>query len=79
MNRGTSSVAFKTTIAPWLAASDAQEAVDFYTAAFGAIEGYRLAGDDGKLAVAQLAVDGAAFRVQEDSASESAHGSTWCR
>jgi PhnB protein len=59
-----SSESFKTTIAPWLAVSDAQKAVEFYTAAFGAVEAYRLEGDDGKLAVAQLAVEGAPFWVQ---------------
>ena len=79
MNPATSSEAFKTTIAPWLAVSDAQKAVDFYTAAFGAIELYRLEGDDGKLAVAQLSVDGAVFWVQEDSGSGSSRGSTSVR
>jgi PhnB protein len=58
---------FKTTIAPWLAVSDAGNAVEFYAAAFGAVELYRLEGDDGKLAVAQLAVEGAAFWVQDGS------------
>jgi PhnB protein len=76
VNPGTSSEAFKTTIAPWLAVSDAQKAVDFYTAAFGAVEVYRLEGDDGKLAVAQLSVDGAVFWVQDDSeGSPEARGS----
>jgi PhnB protein len=64
-----SSEPFKTTIAPWLSVSDAQKAVDFYTAAFGAIEVYRLEGDDGKLAVAQLTVDGAVFWLQVDAES----------
>jgi PhnB protein len=59
--------------------SDAQKAVDFYEAAFGGVEVYRLEGDDGKLAVAQLAVDDATFWVQEDSESGSAHGSTSVR
>lgn len=70
---------FKTTIAPWLAVRDAQKAVDFYAAAFGAVETYRLEGDDGKLAVAQLEVEGAPFWVQEDSESEGMHGSTSVR
>jgi len=78
MSPGTSSEPFETTIAPWLAVSDAQKAVEFYTAAFGAVEIYRLEGDDGKVAVAQLAVDGAAFWVQEDE-SGSARGSTSVR
>jgi PhnB protein len=78
MNAGGSPEPFNTTIAPWLTVSDAQKAVDFYTAAFGAVEVYRLEGGDGKLAVAQLAVDGAAFWIQEDE-SGSAHGSTSVR
>jgi PhnB protein len=76
VNPPTGSQPFKTTIAPWLAVSDAQKAVDFYTAAFGAVEVYRLEGDDGKLAVAQLSVDGAVFWVQDDSeGSPEARGS----
>jgi PhnB protein len=76
MHPAASSEPFRTTIAPWLTVSDAQKAVDFYAAAFGAVEVYRLEGDDGKVAVAQLAVDGAAFWVQEDSeASPEALGS----
>jgi PhnB protein len=66
VSAGASQEPFKTTIAPWLTVSDAQKAGDFYTAAFGAVETYRLEGDDGKVAVAQLAVDGAVFWVQED-------------
>jgi PhnB protein len=65
----------KTSIAPWLAVVDAQKAVDYYKTAFGAIERYRLEGDDGKLAVGQLSVDGAVFWVQVDSdASQEARG-----
>ena len=79
MNPETSSEAFKTTIAPWLTVSDAQNAVDFYAAAFGAVEVYRLEGDDGKVAVAQLEVDGAPFWVQEESETGSAIGSTSVR
>jgi PhnB protein len=54
-------------IAPWLAVRDAQEAVDYYKAAFGAAELYRLPADDGSLAVVQLAIGGAVFWVQADS------------
>jgi PhnB protein len=53
-------------IAPWLAVSDAQRAVDFYKAAFGAVERYRLDGDNGILAVAQLSIGSADFWVQDD-------------
>ena len=62
-------------IAPWLAVRDAQEAVAYYKAAFGAVELYRLPADDGTVAVAQLSVRGAVFWVQTDSnASATAPG-----
>jgi uncharacterized glyoxalase superfamily protein PhnB len=51
----------ETTIAPWLAVRDAQEAVRFYADAFGALEEYLLEGDDGRGAVARLSVGGAPF------------------
>jgi PhnB protein len=76
---GTSSEPFETTIAPWLAVSDAEKAVEFYGAAFGAVEVYRLEGDDRKVAIAQLAVDGAAFWVQEDESGRDARESTSVR
>jgi len=67
-------------IAPWLAVRDAQKAVAFYTAAFGAVELYRLPADDGSLAVAQLSVGGAVFWVQNDSnASPGGRGSAAVR
>ena len=56
----------KTSIAPWLSVSRGKEAVDFYTAAFGAVELYRLEDDAGKVVVAQLAIDGADFWLQDD-------------
>ena len=57
---------FETSIAPWLAVSNAQKAVDFYRSAFGAVELYRLDGDAGSVAVAQLSVGDAVFWVQDD-------------
>jgi PhnB protein len=56
----------KTSIAPWLSVSQATEAVDYYKAAFGAVERYRLEDDEGKIVVAQLAIEGADFWLQED-------------
>ena len=53
-------------IAPWLSVRDAVRAVDFYRAAFGAVERYRLEDDAGHLVVAQLAVSAAGFWVQDD-------------
>ena len=59
--RADGGASFGTTIAPWLAVRDAQEAVGFYADAFGALEEYRLQGDDGRVAVARLVVGGAPF------------------
>ncbi len=56
----------ETSIAPWLAVSDGARAVEYYRNALGAVDVYRLDGDDGVVMVAQLEVDGAAFWVQED-------------
>lgn len=56
----------KTSIAPWLSVNRATDAVDYYKAAFGAVECYRLEDDTGKVIVAQLAIEGADFWLQED-------------
>jgi PhnB protein len=56
----------KTSIAPWLSVSRATEAVDYYKAAFGAVEQYRLEDDEGSVVVAQLAIEGADFWLQQD-------------
>lgn len=57
-------------IAPWLSVRRSAEAVEFYKAAFGAIEVYRLDGGE-KGIVARLSLDGAEFWVAEESP---AHG-----
>src|SRR5215469_10281257 len=56
----------KTSIAPWLSVNQATEAVEYYKAAFGAVERYRMEDDMGKVVVAQLAIEGADFWLQED-------------
>ena len=53
-------------IAPWLSVADGPGAVDYYTAAFGAVERYRLEDDTGRVVVAQLAIGQADFWLQED-------------
>jgi PhnB protein len=58
--------AIETSIAPWLAVGDGARAVVFYRDALGAVERYRLDGDGGGIAVAQLQIGGATFWVQED-------------
>jgi PhnB protein len=59
-----------TSIAPWLSVKNSIKAVEFYKAAFGAIEAYRLDIPDGTV-VAQLTVDGATFWLSEESPDHS--------
>lgn len=67
MSTGTAeSEPIKANIAPWLSVRRAAEAVGYYKAAFGAVEQYRLEDDTGKVVVAQLAIEGADFWLQED-------------
>jgi len=73
-NHSLNSETFETSIAPWLSVSNASEAVEYYKAAFNAIELYRLEDDDGKLAVAQLSIGGADFWIQEDPDSSPESG-----
>lgn len=55
-----------TTIAPWLSVRNSASAVDFYIAAFSAVETFRLEDPDGGV-VARLAVDGAEFWLSDES------------
>ena len=55
-----------TSIAPWLSVRNSARAVDFYKAAFGATEVFRLEGPDGSV-VARLSVDGAEFWLSDES------------
>jgi PhnB protein len=56
----------RTNIAPWLTVSDGLRALEYYKAAFGAVELYRLEDDTDRVVVAQLAIDQADFWLQED-------------
>ncbi len=56
------SALFQCTIAPWLSIRNSTQAIDFYKAAFGATEAYRLE-DPGGGVVVKLSVDGAEFWV----------------
>ncbi len=56
----------QTGIEPWLSVPNGAEAVEHYANALGAVETYRLDGDDGAVLVARLEIDGAGFWVQED-------------
>jgi PhnB protein len=55
-----------TNISPWLSVTSATAALDFYKAAFGAIESDVLQDDEGDVVVARLSIDGADFWVQSD-------------
>jgi PhnB protein len=56
-----------TGIAPWLAVPNAAAALEFYRAAFGAVELERLEPAPGELVVAHLSIDGADFWIQTDA------------
>src|SRR5207248_7678458 len=53
-------------IAPWLSVADATKAVEYYKAAFGAVELERLEDESGSVVIAQLSIGGADFWVQQD-------------
>lgn len=65
-NDPTARAAFKCTIAPWLSVRKSAEAVEFYKAAFGAEEVFRL-GNESEGVVARLSVEGAEFWVSDES------------
>jgi PhnB protein len=52
-------------IAPWLAVRNGSEAVEFYKAAFGAVEAFRLEDPHGSV-IARLVVNGAEFWVSDE-------------
>ena len=58
--------AFRTALTATLSVRGGARAVDFYRAAFGAVEEYRVEGDDGSV-VARLSVEGAAFWVADEA------------
>jgi PhnB protein len=62
-----------TSIAPWLSVANGAKAVNFYKAAFGAIETYRLEMPDGGLVV-KFSVDGAEFWISAESSSNDEPG-----
>lgn len=56
---------FQVKIAPWLSVRHGAEAVDYYKAAFGAVELHRVENEEGEI-VAQLSIVGADFWVADD-------------
>jgi PhnB protein len=61
---GTQPIAAK--IAPWLSVADASRAVEYFAAAFGAVELERLEDETGNVEVAHLTIGEADFWVQRD-------------
>ena len=57
-------------IAPWLSVADATKAVEYYKAAFGAVELEGLEDEEGSVVVAQLSIGGADFWVQQDEETD---------
>ncbi|MBS1573998.1 MAG: VOC family protein [Bacteroidetes bacterium] len=55
----------KTSIAPWLSVSNSRKAVEFYKAAFNAVEAYHLDVPNG--VIARLSIQGAEFWVSDGS------------
>ncbi len=54
------------TITPYLAASDAGAAMDWYVAVLGAVEQVRYTGDDGRIGHAELSIGGARFMLSDE-------------
>lgn len=59
-------VEFKTSLAPWLLVRSSACAVEFYKAAFGAVETYHLEDPDGNV-VARLSINGGEFWLSDES------------
>jgi len=57
---------FQGSLAPWLSVRDSARAVDFYRAAFGAVEVYHLEGPEGGV-VSRLSIDGDEFWLSDES------------
>jgi PhnB protein len=66
MDINAAALPFSPSIVPWLSVRNSAQAVDFYKAAFGAEEVYRLE-HSSKGVVARLSVDGAEFWVSDES------------
>jgi PhnB protein len=61
-------------LAPQLAVRRGRAAVDFYVAAFGAVEVYRVGGtDEHESVVSQLAIGSASFWVSDESPEHGSH------
>lgn len=61
-----SSVSYKNTLTPWLSVRGGAQAVEFYKAAFGAVEVYHLE-DPGGSVVSRMSIMGAEFWLSDES------------
>lgn len=59
-------MAFESKIVPYLSVKGAARALDFYTAAFGAVESIRLPSPDGRLGHAELTIGGALLMLADE-------------
>ena len=66
MSDPTTTTQRATRIAPWLSLRGGAKAIEFYRAAFGAEELFRIQSDDGKV-VARLSIGGAEFWLADES------------
>jgi len=66
MDSDSAGLAMENSIVPWLNVRKSEQAVEFYKAAFGAVEVYRIEDLDGNV-VARLSVEGAEFWVGDES------------
>lgn len=81
MSTKPAATTIRTTLVPWLSVRGSAHALEFYKAAFGAIEVYRLDGPAGSV-VARLSINGAEFWLADESpehgnfSPETTHGAT---
>ena len=70
MSADSGQTSFKGSLAPWLSVRNSARAVEFYKAAFGAVEVYRLE-DPGGGVVSRLSIEGEEFWLSDESPGNS--------
>src|SRR3546814_3801932 len=53
-------------VTPYLTIAGAAEALDWYTEALGAVEAFRVVGDDGRIGHSELSIGGARVMISDD-------------
>jgi PhnB protein len=66
MTTSTLTTPVATTVVPYLAVSDGAAALDWYVVAFGAVEQFRVVGDDGRLGHAEFTIGDARFMLSDE-------------